>query len=41
MNPALGQVTKRYYWDRHTMNTAMLKDTFRNLLHLERVMARR
>jgi hypothetical protein len=41
MNPALGQVAKRVYADGRTMNTAMLKDTFRNLLHLARVMARR
>ena len=39
MNPALGQVAKRVYADGRTMNTAMLKDTFRNLLHMARVMA--
>ena len=41
MNPALWQVANRYCWDGRTMNTAMLKDTFRNLLHMARVMARR
>ena len=41
MHPALGQVAKRHYADGGTMNTAMLKDTFRNLLHLARLMARR
>jgi len=39
MNPALWQVANRYCWDGRTMNTAMLKDTFQNLLHMARVMA--
>ena len=39
MNPALGQVAERVYADGRTMNTAMLINTFQNLLHMARVMA--